>query len=155
MCGLWWESSACLVAVGMLSRVTNRIGSPLSADQPAAGIAKAGLSAAAMITLTLVFPRAALAKRSISAARVYGSFPLIAAVRRPGGVGTLPTRMSWTPPAGPEPVGASTPSASLVADGSDEPPERRIGARVGGAINEAEANAACQLSVEASVTTAG
>src|SRR5947199_18095 len=46
--------------------------------------------------------------------------------------------MTWAPPVAPEPVGARVLSAPLVAVGSDELPERRIGARTGVAVTPAE-----------------
>ena len=57
--------------------------------------------------------------------------PLIAAVCMPLTAGTAPTRMTWAPPAGPDPVGASVVSASAVAAGSVVLPESSTGAWMG------------------------
>src|SRR5882762_6813374 len=100
-------------------------------------------------------PRAALPKRSISAAIVYGSCPLIATDFSPFAPGALPTRTIWAPPAAPDPVGASVPRASALADGNDEPLENRSGAFSGGPAREAAAIAPCQLSLGTIVTTWG
>ena len=68
MWGFWWDCSAWLVACGIPERDTNRIGLPLSAAQPAAGIAYWGSSPDAITTSLEALPAAALAKRSIAAA---------------------------------------------------------------------------------------
>src|SRR5437764_4682309 len=155
MCGCWWASSASRVGRGTPEPVTNRTGSPLSAAQPAAGIANAGFSPDAITTSGLLLPTAAVLNRSIAAARAYGSPPEIVAVRWPEILGTSPTRITCAPPIAPEPEGASACSASVVADGSVLEPDSRIGALIGGDINTAEAIDACQLSSGASVTTCG
>src|SRR5947209_946044 len=134
---------------------TNRTGSPLSAAQPAAGIAYAGSSAEAITTSGVALPAAAVAKRSIAAVSANGSEPEMVAARRPFGAGTSPIRITCAPPAAPLPVGESTPSASTVADGRLELPERRTGARIGDAISTDAAIAASQSSVGAIVTTFG
>ena len=56
MWGIWSDCSACAVAAGIPEAFTNRIGSPLSAAQPAAGIAYAALSADAITTSGLGLP---------------------------------------------------------------------------------------------------
>src|ERR1700761_9237520 len=63
--------------------------------------------------------------------------------------------MTWAPPAGPDPVGASAVRASLVAAGSVVGPESRTGAWMGEAISTEAAIAACQSPVGASVTAVG
>src|SRR5947209_15785674 len=118
-------------------------------------MAKAGSSPEATITLLIGRPRVAVAKRSIAAAIAYGSDPEILVLRSPWGAGTSPTRISCVPAAMPEPVGASSDRASLVADGSDPLPESSSGARRGGAIRAEAARAACQLPVGASTTACG
>src|SRR5579884_4480040 len=80
----------------------------------------------------------------------------MAAVRSPlGSFGTSPTRMTWAPDTAPEPIGFRAFRASLVAEGSDEPPDRRIGAASGGEEKTDAAIAACQSSVGARTTTDG
>ena len=81
--------------------------------------------------------------------------PEIAALRMPLTAGTSPTRITCAPAIAPEPVGASRPSALVVAGGSAVLPESRIGARIGGAISTEAAIAACQSSVGAIVTAVG
>src|ERR1700742_4532810 len=63
--------------------------------------------------------------------------------------------MTWAPPAGPDPVGASAVRASLVAAGSAVGPEGRTGAWMGEPISTKPAIAACQSPVGASVTAVG
>src|SRR5450755_938308 len=155
MRGFWWDKRACRVGSGTPEWLTNRTGSPLSAAQPAAGIAYVGSSAEAITTSGLLLPSAALTKRSISPARAYGPAASTETARRPFGAGTLPTLITWAPLATPEPVGASALSASAVARGSSEPPESSTGARIGGAISTAEATAACQSLLGAIVTAVG
>src|SRR5438874_1509378 len=135
MCGFWWARRAWRVAVGTPDRLTNSTGSPLSAAQPAAGIAYAGSVPEAITTLMLVRPSAALTKRSIAAARAYGSCPPIVAVRSPLTEATSPILMTWAPAAEPAPVGASSFRASLLAEGRLDESESNIGARIGGAIS--------------------
>ena len=94
MWGLESARRAWRVAAGTPEAPTNRIGSPLSAAQPAAGIAYAGLVADAITTSLLGCPETAETKRSMPAASVYGSLPLIAAERMPLTVGTAPMRMT-------------------------------------------------------------
>ena len=60
----------------------------------------------------------------------------------PGGRATLPTRMTWAPPAGSEPVGASALSASELDAGRLVPSPSRIGAWTGAAISTEAAIAA-------------
>src|SRR5450755_5134650 len=88
-------------------------------------------------------------------ARAYGSEPLIAPERSPLGAGTSPIRITWAPPIGPEPVGASVVSADEVAGGSEALGDSRVGAWTGAAIRTEAAIAACQSSVGASATAAG
>ena len=109
----------------------------------------------AIITSVLVRPWAADTKRSIPAARTYGSEPLTVADRSPFGAGTSPIVITWAPPIDPEPVGASVVSADEVADGNAVLGDSRIGAWTGEAIRTEAAIAACQSSVGASATAAG
>src|ERR1700744_1264913 len=89
------------------------------------------------------------------AASVYGSLPLIAAECVPLTSGTAPMRMTWAPPAAPDPVGASVVSASAVALGRLVAPDRSRGAWIGGAMSTDAASAACQSAVGASATADG
>ena len=79
----------------------------------------------------------------------------MATERMSPGLGTSPIRIACAPPAAPEPVGASTRSASRVAIGRPDLSDSRIGALIGEAISTAEASEACQSSVGASVTAWG
>src|SRR5919201_443808 len=66
-----------------------------------------------------------------------------------------PISITCAPPTAPEPVGASRLRALDVAEGSEELPERRIGAFRGPDIRTDEAIAACQSSVGAITAAAG
>src|SRR5579875_1567211 len=155
MCGCWSESSACWVAAGTPELVTNRIGLPLSAAHPAAGIAYCGSSAEAMTTSGLGLPAAAVANRSMAAVSVNGSLPLMAIERMPLTRGTDPTRITWAPSAEPDPAGANAFRVVAVIGGSEPGPESRSGARIGQAISTEAAIAASQSLVGASATTGG
>src|ERR1700729_79262 len=154
MCGWWCVTSALRVAAGTLEP-TNGPGWPLSAAQPAAGIAYVGCDADAITTSLLGFPVAAVKKRSIPAASVYGSLPLIDVVCRPAAAGTPPIPITCAPPTACEPIGASCFSAVDVTAGIESLLDSRIGAPTGGAIRTEAAIAASQSVVGASVTTRG
>ena len=157
MWGLWWESSACRVAAGTPELFDEQdrvaaLGRPAGGRHRVRGVVGRRRSRRRGSSC----PRAALAKRSIAAASEYGS---AAGDRGRPAARTASGRRRRGSPVRRRPRRSRSAraalSASAVADGSDELPDSRIGARIGAAISTDEAIAACQSSVGASVTTGG
>src|SRR5947209_11587487 len=109
-----------------------------------------------MITFADGLPRAMLTKRSIDAARVYGSPPGIRALDSPDGAGgPLPTRTTWTWLGRALPVGWTRLRAVWVTAGSDPPLVSRIAAWIGAAASADAAIPPCQSPESTSATAGG
>ena len=78
-------------------------------------------------------PCAAEKKRSMEAARAYGSLPSTTAVLKPSGRATSgPIRITWASSERSEPFGSSRSRVSPVTAGSSSPSVSRSGAAIGG-----------------------
>src|SRR3954453_14509401 len=118
MCGFSCCLSAAAVAVGRLSFLVKRTGSPERAAQAAAGRAYSGCSPDVTTTSPDGLPLATLENLSTATATAYGLSPLIRAALRPlGGPGLLPTRIAWAPLPSCAPFGLSRSSVSEVTGG--------------------------------------
>ena len=156
MFGFSCSRSAVRVGAGIELRSTSSTESPELAAQAAAGIAYSACSPETTTTFAEGSPLAEEAKRSIAAARSYGSSPSIRAVLKPlGRAGFVPIRITCASLARSEPFGSRRSSASSVIGGSSPPSVSRIGAPIGLAVRTAAVTAPCQSSLSTSTTAVG
>src|SRR4051812_35964323 len=156
MLGLECWRRALATGAGTESRFTGRRASPERAPHAAAGIANSDRSPENTSTLVEGLPRAAEWKRSMAAARWYGSLPSITAVLKPlGRAMSLPIRITWASFDRSDPFGWMWFSVSLVTAGRSPPSVSISGALMGvPARTEAEI-ASCQLPWSTSTTAVG
>ena len=144
------------MAAGTCAGVTNRIGAPLSAARPAAGIASAGeASAARTITWRGALPRSRVRSSCSTAAAVTAGEPMRSGRvgYPPGTAAEVPIRITCAPPRAGAPSGCIASSVWRLTAGRVSPSLYRIGAPAG-ALDSTEAASAPSQSRSSTSTTA-
>ncbi len=151
-------ASTWAVAVGTRPGVTYRIGAPLSAARPAAGIvsARGALAETTIAWWGVLPPSAATSSRSMAAATTAGAAVGSAWMRSPfGTVAEVATRITCAPPRVLAPSGESASRVCRVTAGSELPSAYRSGAPRGALASAEAASAAGQSCASTSTTACG